>query len=132
VQDRVEFIYDREYSWFKVSCRQDEEHAIRLHFCSLARGFEDEAFGDSEDDLLSLDGFLEVGDSIIGGRNVANPLTLNSHLLKTSGLVKMPYLSTLAKLMSCTVAPGPWPTTPTSSFGMILTRATSLMHAGKS
>ncbi|KAH6651034.1 hypothetical protein F5144DRAFT_638559 [Chaetomium tenue] len=57
--DRAEFLYDREYSWFKVSCREDQVDEIRWQFCHLAREFEEDAFDDSEEDLLSLDGSLK-------------------------------------------------------------------------
>ncbi|KAK3300103.1 uncharacterized protein B0H64DRAFT_448155 [Chaetomium fimeti] len=57
--DQAEFVYDREYSWFRVTCRKDQADEIRTQFCLTAREIEDEAFDDCEDDLLSLDGTLQ-------------------------------------------------------------------------
>ncbi|KAH6853483.1 hypothetical protein B0I37DRAFT_420357 [Chaetomium sp. MPI-CAGE-AT-0009] len=57
--DQAEFVYDREYSWFRVTCRSDQADEIRTQFCLAAREIEDEAFDDCEDDLLTLDGTLQ-------------------------------------------------------------------------
>jgi hypothetical protein len=60
LQEGAEIVYDRDYGWFRVTCRDEDSSEIRRAFDRIVKEIEDEVFEYAEEDIIDDEGVVRV------------------------------------------------------------------------